>query len=198
MYVAITRAKERLWLTRSRSRYLYGKREPTMRSQFVDELKEELGIEDIKARYSGDYGDYGETQRSYGGYNNSFRSYGGDAKGSYGYGNSAPKRVGRASDPSENEYRTYGSATAPKKSSAPVRFGNVGSGERTQGKSLGGAVKKDVSQFSVGVKVRHPRFGDGVITATRGTDSNLIVTVKFETAGNKDLAAVLAPIEVIS
>ena len=57
MYVAITRAREKLWLTRSRSRYLYGKREPTVRSEFIDELKDELGIEDVKARYAGDCGD---------------------------------------------------------------------------------------------------------------------------------------------
>jgi hypothetical protein len=46
--------------------------------------------------------------------------------------------------------------------------------------------------------VRHARFGDGVIVATRGEGSNLIVTVKFAVAGNKDLAAALAPLEIIS
>ena len=44
MYVAITRARERLYLTRSKSRYLYGKREPTMRSRFLKELSSELEL----------------------------------------------------------------------------------------------------------------------------------------------------------
>ena len=44
MYVAITRAKEKLFLTRSRSRYLYGKREPTARSQFVNEIADRLDL----------------------------------------------------------------------------------------------------------------------------------------------------------
>ena len=45
--------------------------------------------------------------------------------------------------------------------------------------------------------MRHPRFGDGVITGVRGAGGNLIVTVRFEKAGNKDLAAALAPLEVL-
>ncbi|MBD2292675.1 DNA helicase PcrA [Anabaena sphaerica FACHB-251] len=41
-YVGITRAKERLYLSHARERRLYGSREPAMRSQFLDELPEEL------------------------------------------------------------------------------------------------------------------------------------------------------------
>ncbi len=41
-YVGITRAQERLYLCHARERRLYGSREPAMRSQFLDELPEEL------------------------------------------------------------------------------------------------------------------------------------------------------------
>ncbi|MFH7028418.1 MAG: DNA helicase PcrA [Heteroscytonema crispum UTEX LB 1556] len=41
-YVGITRAKERLYLSHARERRLYGSREPAMRSQFLDEVPEEL------------------------------------------------------------------------------------------------------------------------------------------------------------
>ncbi|MFM2060722.1 MAG: hypothetical protein RLZZ507_392 [Cyanobacteriota bacterium] len=41
-YVGITRAKERLFISHARERRLYGSREPAMRSQFLDELPEEL------------------------------------------------------------------------------------------------------------------------------------------------------------
>ncbi|MBP5977703.1 DNA helicase PcrA [Brasilonema sp. CT11] len=41
-YVGITRAQERLYITHARERRLYGSREPAMRSQFLDELPEEL------------------------------------------------------------------------------------------------------------------------------------------------------------
>ncbi|MBW4560764.1 MAG: DNA helicase PcrA [Mojavia pulchra JT2-VF2] len=41
-YVGITRAQERLYLSHARERRLYGSREPAMRSQFLDEVPEEL------------------------------------------------------------------------------------------------------------------------------------------------------------
>ena len=41
-YVGITRAQERLFLSHARERRLYGSREAAMRSQFLDELPEEL------------------------------------------------------------------------------------------------------------------------------------------------------------
>ncbi|MBV8884572.1 MAG: DNA helicase PcrA [Chroococcidiopsidaceae cyanobacterium CP_BM_RX_35] len=41
-YVGITRAAERLYLSHARERRLYGSREPAIRSQFLEELPEEL------------------------------------------------------------------------------------------------------------------------------------------------------------
>ena len=51
MYVAITRARERLYLTRARSRFLYGDRRFTAQSDFVKELGEELGLKPAKTAY---------------------------------------------------------------------------------------------------------------------------------------------------
>ncbi|MBW4478969.1 MAG: DNA helicase PcrA [Tolypothrix brevis GSE-NOS-MK-07-07A] len=49
-YVGITRAQERLYLSHARERRLYGSREPAMRSQFLDELPEELITSDHKMK----------------------------------------------------------------------------------------------------------------------------------------------------
>ncbi len=172
MYVAITRARELLWLTRSKSRYLYGRRELTARSQFVEELKSELNIPETRVypRYSGDYNRYGS---GYGGYS-----------GGYGYGNSAPRKVGAYTQREENDegYRTFGTGKPQtvRRAYEPPK-----------------AEAKDVSRFGVGVRVEHSRFGRGEITAVRGEGSNLIITVHFETVGNKDLAAALAPLTVV-
>ena len=179
MYVAITRAREKLWLTRSRSRYLYGRREPTARSEFIDELKDELNIIDRPARYTGDFGAYSS---GYSSYSRSSGGYGGYNS----FVNSAPRRVGRASD-EEPSGPVFGGASKPVQN---VRFGNIGVNKPAP-------AAKDTSRFQVGVRVKHPRFGVGQITAVRGAESNLIVTVKFEIAGNKDLAAVLAPLEIL-
>jgi DNA helicase II / ATP-dependent DNA helicase PcrA len=51
-YVGITRAQERLYLSHARERRLYGSREPAMRSQFLDELPEELLTTKHKSRQS--------------------------------------------------------------------------------------------------------------------------------------------------
>ena len=59
MYVAITRAEKELYLTRSKSRYLYGHRDITAPSKFINELAPELGI-----RTSPQYGER-KLQRFY-------------------------------------------------------------------------------------------------------------------------------------
>ncbi len=51
MYVAITRARERLYLTRARSRFLYGDRRFTAQSDFIKELADELGLKPAKTAY---------------------------------------------------------------------------------------------------------------------------------------------------
>ena len=186
MYVAITRAKEKLYLTRSKSRYLYGRREPSMRSRFVEELKEELEIPAART-FSG-------YEQGFGGYSGGYNGYGGRKAAYSGYGGygsaSAPVRTGSYSQTKREEegvFRTFGGQSKP-----PVRFGNAGNTGAVSASSGG----KDVSGFAVGVKVRHARFGLGEIVAVRGGGNNLILTVRFEQAGNKDLAAALAPLTI--
>lgn len=45
MYVAITRAQKKLFITRARSRFLYGSRMPTSQSVFLNELAPKLGLQ---------------------------------------------------------------------------------------------------------------------------------------------------------
>ena len=51
MYVAITRAEKELYLTRSKSRYLYGHRDLTAPSKFINELASELGVKTSSPYY---------------------------------------------------------------------------------------------------------------------------------------------------
>ncbi len=183
MYVAITRAKEMLYLTRSKSRYLYGRREPTKRSEFVEELKGVLDLpEPARARYSGDFGS------GYGGYAGGYRGRVGFGRGGENR-DSSPRVVGRYT---EEELPTFGAGKAPARGiTRGVPFGGIPAEGKEQ-------PQRDVSGFSVGMKVKHSRFGVGEIVALRGQGKGLIMTVRFETVGNKDLAAALAPIEVLS
>ena len=52
MYVEITRAEQRLHITRARSRFLFGERQFTSQSRFIDELADKLGILPKKQRGS--------------------------------------------------------------------------------------------------------------------------------------------------
>ncbi len=185
MYVAITRARERLWLTRSKSRYLYGQRDATVRSRFVSELEGalELPAQTTYQRYSGDYIPRGYERGLGRGYER-------------GYARTGLSGARGASAGGENDgFRTFGAGSTPPPSgrgpSPSVRFGNAGTTAAPQ------APRKDTSGFAVGVRVRHARFGDGVVTAMRGAGGNVIITVNFEKAGNKDLAAALAPLEIL-
>ena len=189
MYVAITRARERLFFTRSKSRYLYGERSMTLQSRFITELSSVLGVEENKQRgYSGysDYGYAGAARSSYGGY----RDNGYARRASYKYNyEKSDEDYGYQSDiPS--------SASAY---SAAASFGGAGAKAKpaAYGVHTVKPAKKDYSAFRAGVKVRHAKFGEGMIVSTKGEGSALVLNVSFAGLGIKQLSAQLAPIEII-
>ncbi len=214
MYVAITRAKERLYLTRSKSRYLYGKREPTMRSRFLKELSAELELpKEMRPMPRGydawdDPESYGNS--AYGGgryganddYGGRRTSFGGGYGSSYGksYGDSARQNSGvTRSAWNGNSYgsggyggNAYGARSAQNKSGG-FAYGGVGKAAQPLKPTVG----KDLSAFRIGVKVKHPKFGAGLIVAVRGFGSNMIVDIAFEGFGIKQLSASLAPLTII-
>ncbi len=177
MYVAITRAREKLFLTRSQSRYLYGRREPTARSRFVEELD---GLLDLPRGRTG----YGRYQ---GGYE------AGGVRVNFGYGRGldyAARRVGRASERKEEDaFVAFGGEKKP-----PVSFSRTPMSAMPPKETP----RRDTSGYTVGARVKHARFGEGTVIAMRGQDKNLIITVHFPSVGNKDLAAALAPLEILS
>ena len=222
-YVAITRAKEKLYFTRSKSRYLYGKREPTMRSRFMKELASEIELPKETRRYGYGYTDYDDPESygnsayaggrygsnddysgrktsfggSYGGYNSSYggSSYGASGNG-YGksYGGSSyGSSYGNSSYGSSSGGYTYGASSGAKK---PTPSGRVfgGIGSATPKPTTGA---KDLSGFKIGVKVSHPKFGSGTIVGARGTGNTMILDVAFENLGIKQLSASLAPLTIV-
>ena len=215
MYVAITRAQERLYLSRSKSRYLYGKREPTARSRFLKELSSELELpKEMRPAYRG-YGDwddpdsYGNSAYGGGRYeaNDDFggrrTSFGGSYGGSYGRSFGDSSRQNSAAVRSSWGGSSYGGTSYGNTSYGSTYGGNTqkksggfvygGIGKATPQKSGG----KDLSAFRTGVKVRHPKFGEGTIISARGAGSNMILDIAFEGLGIKQLSATLAPLTVI-
>ncbi len=208
MYVAITRAKERLYLTRSKSRYLYGKREPTARSRFLKELASELDLPKEARRLPMGYGDYDDPESygnaAYGGgryaTNDDYgrrNSYGGGYSKSYGDASRSNSGItrsawngGSSSYGSSSSYGGYGSGA--QKKSAGFTYGGISRGVAP--KPTGG---KDVSGFKLGVKVSHPKFGVGTIVNVRGAGNNTVLDIAFEGFGIKQLSAGLAPLTVL-
>jgi len=158
MYVAITRAGKRLYLTRSKSRYLYGHRDITTPSRFIAELAPELGIQPMRTPvyYKGGYGNYSKpySQPS----------------------NSLGRALYSSSDGYESDFPKMQSSFKPSFSSSSVRGG-------------GGA-----KNYSVGQRVRHPKFGIGMIIAIKNGN---VLNVAFDGQGIKELSASIAPLEII-
>lgn len=217
MYVAITRAKERLYLTRSKSRYLYGKREPTARSRFLKELASELELPKEARALPVGYGDYDDPE-SYGndeyaggrykangysrgyGYGNSYGGYGGqrrDDRANSGVTRSA-WNGGSSYGGSSYGGTTYGArqtgyaSGATTQKSGGFTYGGIGK------PSVRPTVGKDLTGYKIGVRVKHPKFGAGVIVGARGVGANMILDIAFEGLGIKQLSAGLAPLTILA
>ena len=187
MYVAITRAKERLYLSRSKSRYLYGRREPTARSRFLKELADHVDLPKEQRRNPYGYGDddYGTAYGSR--YPSRSASYGGT-----GYSDRQNSAIKRTSYSGSSYGSAYGAQSGSSTYAAPPARA-----------SYGGAVKpkvgatKDLSAFGLGKKVSHPKFGEGTIVGIKNEGKNMILDVAFVGLGIKQLSAMLAPLTVL-
>ncbi len=181
MYVAITRARERLFLTRSKSRYLYGKREATLQSRFIDELSSVIDVPASRSPYES-YArraadSYSSYRGGYSGYSSYGRKFGQDRSredDDYGYQSDLP------SEPQKSAGSFSAAAAYRQASPRPAAAG-----------------EKDYAAFKAGVKVKHPKFGEGMIVSIKGLGSAMVLSVSFPGLGIKALSAQLAPLTVI-
>lgn len=171
MYVAITRAEERLYLTRSKSRYLYGRRDIAKPSRFILELASELGVKEKPNTYC----DLGERYRG---------EYYGSAHGARYSGYHEERSAGRALYSADDGYQS----DEPVKTTSSFKAFWAGQKKAETAGNGGG-------KYSVGMKVRHPKFGLGMVIAVKNNGNT--VNVAFDGQGIKELSASLAPLEII-
>ncbi|MBO0608581.1 DNA helicase PcrA [Myceligenerans salitolerans] len=162
-YVGITRARERLYISRSAVRSAFGMSNEFPPSRFLDEIPEELW--DWKRRES-------STQAIRGG-------YGGWGAGSYGSGDG---RRGGASGSrvdtswggsrSRSDRAANGRGAAGPSSGKVPGFGSVN-------------VQKSVPSLDVGDKVTHDTYGLGTVI---GVEKNDVVKIDFGSDGSKRIA----------
>ncbi len=174
MYVAVTRARERLYITRAKSRFLYGSRRPTFQSEFLNEISDKVALPrdsySVNRRYPDT--DYTQKPSQYGGYRGK-SDYGG------GYGGYSSEE---SSSPSYGAYKKSfaNSYMQNRKAAAPAQKA-VGSGD----------------DYKAGTKVIHKKFGEGIIVARKQNGDDVVIDVAFKGIGVKSLVVRYAPIEVV-
>jgi DNA helicase II / ATP-dependent DNA helicase PcrA len=190
-YVGMTRAMDHLVLSNARYRRRYGTDMPdaTVPSRFLEEvphqLLEELGTAS-RARQAASYqsADYGERHYSYEDEDQSAPSYGSKARGP----RPAPSLRGSGSN---------GGYSGPKYNS----IDNIAEFFASRGKKFNRPqvpVEKAAaggSSFRPGQRVKHPKYGEGVVYRREGEGENAKITVQFPRFGLKKLVEKYAHLE---
>ncbi len=143
MYVAVTRAKERLYLTRAMSRYLYGYREHMVQSRFLKEaqsilspnlnIEKKYEINNYRDNYKDNYRDFDE-EKSY--------------TSNLGYSSNYAKSMLNTNKPKAN----VGAQFSKYKSGTKVKHVKFGVGTVIQVKGEGDNLIVDVAFLGVGIK----------------------------------------------
>lgn len=135
-YVAVTRACERLYLSRSKRRYMYNEVKYQEASRFLKEMGLEKEREFVR-RESFDYSGYSQPNKT-------------------------------KTDNIQNLLK-----------------------ERVS------AQKKDLSAYTKGTQVLHPKFGAGIIVDDSSLAKNRMVTIDFGSMGRKSLSLDYAPLQIV-
>ncbi|SMX84779.1 UvrD-helicase domain-containing protein [Brevibacterium linens] len=172
-YVGLTRARQRLLVTRAETRSMWGQPQYNPPSRFLSEIPENLINWENTGSFSGGFGSGGFGS---GGYGSSGFGSGGYASGGYSGGFGSSRSSGGSS-------RSRSSAS----SSTPV----AGFPNRIR-------PNREVISVEVGEKVSHESFGLGTVTEVNGVGDKTVAVVDFGSAGSKRLLLRYAPIDKLS
>nr|BFF18819.1 hypothetical protein GCM10025730_23400 [Promicromonospora thailandica] len=176
-YVGITRARERLYITRSSTRAAFGMSNEFPESRFLQEIPEDLW--DWRRRESST----AAIRAGRGGWG------GGYGSGGYGSGR-GPRGSGSGSGSSWSGGRTGGSRGSGASGSGASGGGqtNAFSPQRKAGAKggFGGIdVQKNVPSLEIGDRVTHDSYGLGTVV---DVEANAVVKIDFGTNGTKRIA----------
>jgi DNA helicase II / ATP-dependent DNA helicase PcrA len=163
-YVGITRARERLYISRSAVRSAWGMANEFPPSRFLDEIPEDLW--DWRRKESSM-----ATLRGPGGFTGGWGSSSGSSRGGSGYGaggsgsRNGAVRTRTAPNPGGP---TFGSATPRKES--------------------------DIPSLAIGDKVTHDAYGLGTVIALEGAGPNAVAKIDFGADGAKRLLLRFSPV----
>ena len=221
-YVALTRARERLYLTRAAVRSAWGASNVMVASRFLDDIPPELmrwereasSMDSLRAGYggfsSGGYreGGYRESGYGDGGYqrgrgdNSSYGGYQGGSGSSYGGGyggGSGNYGGGRRVDEDDDFSAPIGtgrrsSGKLGRVESAKDRAKDRAKARRGQKLGVKAEPEAEESGIKLGDKVRHDAYGVGTVIALEGSGKSTVAKVEFSDGVVKRLMLRYAPV----
>ena len=185
-YVAITRAKQELYMLHTRNRLLYGQTMYNPVSRFVSEIPSSLVERPDEDERRGDFGGGAGFGRPFGG-NGVGTGFGRASYGGSIYG-------ARGAESAASQKRKYYSEPVPR---TAVKQTAPSSGERlTVGKPLTAQKPQGTKElFQAGDRVRHMTFGEGEIISVRPMGADTLYEIVFERVGTKKLMATYAKLK---
>ena len=203
LYVAITRAEKRCYLSYAKSRFRYGKVEYGMPSRFLKDI--DKGYMELPENSAPAWG----GQDLWG--NQSSRSAQGSAstwgsrsrqglqgiQGSCSYQPSSQQSARNVQD--SQPATRYQSISAPKKTIIPTPSVNTAGGSAPRRLVSPSAVQgaSRVAQLTPGQLIEHERFGVGEVLKVEGTGENTKAHIRFKNAGEKQLLLKFARFRVL-
>lgn len=182
-YVALTRARERLYLTRAAVRSAWGASNVMVASRFLDDIPPELmrwereasSMDSLRAGYGGFSGGYGGGYREGG--------YGGGRRVDEDDDFSAPIGTGRRS-----------SGKLGRVESAKDRAKDRAKARHSQKLGVKAEPEAEESGIKLGDKVRHDAYGVGTVIALEGSGKSTVAKVEFSDGVVKRLMLRYAPV----
>ena len=222
-YVALTRARERLYLTRAAVRSAWGASNVMVASRFLDDIPPELmrwereasSMDSLRAGYGGFSAGYREGGYGDGGYGGggSYRggrgdgggyqggsgsSYGGGGgyrEGGYGGGYGGGRRVDEDDDFSAPiGAGRRSSGKLGRVESAKDRAKDRAKARRSQKLGVKAEPEAEESGIKLGDKVRHDAYGVGTVIALEGSGKSTVAKVEFSDGVVKRLMLRYAPV----
>jgi DNA helicase II / ATP-dependent DNA helicase PcrA len=167
-YVAVTRAKQKLWLTYANTRYRFGQLQQMEASRFLEEIPDQF----LDRTYAGG----GARNQGSNQWNTNAPSFDRNKKAA-GFGGD------KASEAKKKP--TYVNTVAAAK---PVTA-HIPSEDFTP---------SDTSELQAGQKVEHQKFGFGTVAKIEGSAHNPIATIQFEKEGEKKIMLNYAKLYIVA
>ena len=178
-YVAITRAKHKLWLTYANARYRFGQLQQNDSSRFLEEIPEEH----LDKSYAG------------GGTKNAGNSGGAFERMNRGFSGGGSNAWGGKSNAASNAAKQYGAP--PGKTATPSYLAPKPVQKTIEHTPAADFVASDTSNLQAGQKVEHQKFGFGEVMKMEGAAHNPIATVNFELNGEKKIMLNYAKLRIV-